>query len=398
MSLKLNSSGGGSVTLQEPVTASTLTLTLPAFSGTAATLASVTNNGVLFVNGSGQPTSGSALTFDGTSLGVGMTPSGDSRFEVYGADAATIYKNVNTGTGLSDGFYVGMAKSSGTDGYVYNRESANVIFGTANAERARIDSSGNLLVGATSLVDANYAMEIRRDSGSAGLMLHTAGGGGRIGYLTNNRSGTFDIGSATNSGGLLSFSTSAVGSDTLTERARIDSSGNLLVGTTSGIATARMALAASASTNGFCVRAGDTANLNFIGRNSADSNTFLVFGNGNVQNSNNSYGSISDAKLKENVTDATPKLEKLQQVRVVNFNMKGDEQKQIGVIAQELEQVFPGMVEESPDRDKDGNDLGTTTKSVKYSVFVPMLIKAIQEQQAMIAQLQADIASLKGTA
>jgi len=41
MSLKLNSSGGGSVTLQEPVTASTLTLTLPAFSGTAATLASV---------------------------------------------------------------------------------------------------------------------------------------------------------------------------------------------------------------------------------------------------------------------------------------------------------------------------------------------------------------------
>ena len=82
-------------------------------------------------------------------VGIGMTPSGDSRFEVYGADAATIYKNVNTGTGSSDGFYVGMAKSSGTDGYVYNRESANVIFGTANAERARIDSSGNLLVGTT---------------------------------------------------------------------------------------------------------------------------------------------------------------------------------------------------------------------------------------------------------
>ena len=51
--------------------------------------------------------------------------------------------------------------------------------------------------------------------------------------------------------------------------------------------------------------------------------------------------------------------------------------------------VFPSMIEESPDRDAEGNDLGTTTKSVKYSVFVPMLIKAIQEQQAIIIDLQA---------
>ena len=120
-----------------------------------------------------------------------------------------------------------------------------------------------------------------------------------------------------------------------------------------------------------------------------------MYSNGNLVNTNNSYGAISDAKLKENVTDATPKLEKLNQVRIVNFNMKGDEQKQLGVIAQELEQVFPGMVEESPDRDKDGNDLGTTTKSVKYSVFVPMLIKAMQEQQAIITTLTARVAALE---
>jgi uncharacterized secreted protein with C-terminal beta-propeller domain len=85
------------------------------------------------------------------------------------------------------------------------------------------------------------------------------------------------------------------------------------------------------------------------------------------------------------------------QVRIVNYNLKADpDLKQIGVIAQELEQVFPGLVSEHPDIDKDGNDLGTTTKSVKMSVFVPMLIKAIQEQQALITQLQADVAALKG--
>jgi len=46
-------------------------------------------------------------------------------------------------------------------------------------------------------------------------------------------------------------------------------------------------------------------------------------------------------------------------------------------------------VDQAVDRDAEGNDLGTTTKSVKYSVFVPMLIKAVQEQQAIIAQLKS---------
>jgi hypothetical protein len=125
---------------------------------------------------------------------------------------------------------------------------------------------------------------------------------------------------------------------------------------------------------------------------------FRVADSGNVTNTNNSYGSISDIKLKENVTDATPKLDKLNQVRVVNYNLIGDEKKQLGVIAQELEQVFPSMVEEMPDKDEKGNDLGTTTKSVKYSVFVPMLIKAIQEQQALITALTTRITALEGVA
>jgi hypothetical protein len=54
------------------------------------------------------------------------------------------------------------------------------------------------------------------------------------------------------------------------------------------------------------------------------------------------------------------------------------------------------MVDETPDRDEDGNDLGTVTKSVKYSVFVPMLIKAMQEQQAIIEALTARIEALEG--
>ena len=53
------------------------------------------------------------------------------------------------------------------------------------------------------------------------------------------------------------------------------------------------------------------------------------------------------------------------------------------------------MVEESPDKNEDGIDLNTTTKQVKYSVFVPILIKALQEQQTKIEELEARITELE---
>lgn len=109
--------------------------------------------------------------------------------------------------------------------------------------------------------------------------------------------------------------------------------------------------------------------------NTNGADVLLVSGVGNVTNQNNSYGAISDVTLKTNVVDTTPKLEALMGVRVVNYELiDGEGEKLLGVIAQELEAIFPGMVEVGPD-DK---------KSVKYSVFVPMLIKAVQELNAKI--------------
>lgn len=124
-------------------------------------------------------------------------------------------------------------------------------------------------------------------------------------------------------------------------------------------------------------------------------NVFRVRTDGNVLNYNNSYGALSDAKLKENVADATPKLEDLCKLRVVNFNYIGDENKQLGLIAQEVEQVFPKLVDENNDTDADGNETGEVTKSVKYSILVPMLVKALQEQQDMISALEARISAIE---
>lgn len=115
---------------------------------------------------------------------------------------------------------------------------------------------------------------------------------------------------------------------------------------------------------------------------SSVTNMLLCDLNGNLRNYNNSYGQISDITLKENITAATPKLEEVKQLQVKNFNFIGNDLKQIGLIAQDVEQIFPGLVEniETPDGDE--------IKSVKYSVLVPILIKAIQELEARVAQLE----------
>ena len=123
---------------------------------------------------------------------------------------------------------------------------------------------------------------------------------------------------------------------------------------------------------------------------------FGVAGDGDVTNANNSYGAISDERLKENIVDATNKLDEVKQIKIRNFNFIGDDKKQIGVVAQELETIFPALITEKEDRDADGNKLGTTTKEVKYSVLLPIAIKAIQEQQALIETLQAEVKALKG--
>ena len=121
-----------------------------------------------------------------------------------------------------------------------------------------------------------------------------------------------------------------------------------------------------------------------------DVNMLLCYLNGNLVNRFNSYGQYSDRKLKENIVDATPKLEDVKRIRIRNFNFKDDPYKQIGVIAQEFEEVFPGLVE-----DKEVPDQDETTKTVKYSVMVPILIKAMQEQQTIIDDLKSRLETLE---
>jgi hypothetical protein len=121
----------------------------------------------------------------------------------------------------------------------------------------------------------------------------------------------------------------------------------------------------------------------------SDTNMLLCNINGNLRNRNNSYGQYSDRNIKENIVDATSKLEDVKKLRIRNFNFIGDDLKQIGLIAQETELVFPGLVE------NDLNPQGDEVKSLKYSVLVPILVKAMQEQQAIIDDLKSRLETLE---
>jgi hypothetical protein len=199
-------------------------------------------------------------------------------------------------------------------------------------------------------------------------------------------------------------------SDGSTERMRIDSSGNLLVGTTStsftvqgvrALATGQVQAVSSSGADAFAgyrltSTAGDSIITGYSNVSSTQSLKFNVLADGNVRiAAGATYGNISDRKYKTNIVDATPKLQDILQLQVRNFNVVGVDQKAIGFIAQEFETVFPSLVIESTDKDFDGNDLGTTTKGIKESALVPILVKAIQEQQALIVSMREELDALK---
>jgi hypothetical protein len=103
-------------------------------------------------------------------------------------------------------------------------------------------------------------------------------------------------------------------------------------------------------------------------------------GNGNVQNSNNSYTGISDIKLKENIV-TTPNGTDIKALKFVTTTSKAKPRPKLGLVAQEVEQCFPGLVSES--RPDEKADL-TVTKSVNYSVLYMKAVKALQEAMERI--------------
>ena len=232
-----------------------------------------------------------------------------------------------------------------------------------------LSKSRGTSVGSNTIVQANDVLGDIWFTGADGTDL--ASGAARIRAEVDGTPGANDM------PGRLVFSTTSSGASSPTERLRLDSVGRTLIyqntaTTSSGVLYVKSDVGGTYNTN------------------------MLVYANGDVVNTNNSYGGISDIKLKENIVDASSQWDDLKALQVRNYNFKeGQTHTQIGLVAQEVELVSPGLVRESPDHDEDGNDLGTVTKSVNYSVLYMKAVKALQEAMERIETLEAKVAALE---
>jgi hypothetical protein len=190
------------------------------------------------------------------------------------------------------------------------------------------------------------------------------------------------------------FSNDATGGGTYTERMRIDSSGNLLVGTTSiggvGGITMRPNLGG----------AGTYSRITINHSVAGSSDVFSFEYNGtqvgriNIGTASTAYVTTSDYRLKENAQPITGALDKVVALKPVIYTWKADGSFGQGFIAHELQAVVPECV--FGEKDAINEDGSIKPQGIDTSFLVATLTAAIQEQQAIITDLKARIEVLEG--
>lgn len=142
-----------------------------------------------------------------------------------------------------------------------------------------------------------------------------------------------------------------------------------------------------------CVRTTTDSSFNFF---LCGTDKMAIRDSGNVVNANNSYGALSDSRIKENIVDASSQWNDIKALKVRKYNLIGSTLTQIGVVAQEVEAAgMSGLVDEAKlsEPDADGNDV--IRKNVKYSVLYVKAIKALQEAMTRIETLETKVAALE---
>jgi hypothetical protein len=313
-------------------------------------------------------------------LGIGCTP--NTKLHVASAPNATsgaIAHLRNNSATSSNTSFGGMFFSS-SPGVDYSIGKANVNTTTtlsfrnasSGASLMDIDSSGHVGIGTSSpsSYQANADNLVVASSGETGITI--ASGTSNLGNIhfadgTSGADAYRGFIQYEHTSNYMRFATNA------TERMRIDSSGNLLVGTT----TSRGKLTVESS-SGAC----RAVNV-LTGAGTIDAFTFNGGAIGSISTNGvtTSYNTSSDRRLKDNIADADDAGSKIDSIQVRKYDWKADGSHQdYGMIAQELQAVAP----EAVSGDADSEEM----MGVDYSKLVPMLIKEIQSLRNRVATLE----------
>jgi hypothetical protein len=305
---------------------------------------------------------------------------------------------------------------SSEDLVINNQESSkNIIIENGGSERMRIDASGNVGIGETSplgklhikeddsgasSVNANFDQLVLEDDSHSGMTIlsGTSGDGGiYFGDSGSNEVGQIKYRHSTNA---LDFSTNGV------NNLRLESTAKLTVDPAGSFADDNagiLQLRVNSSAGGWAISARSAVTTStgywFVGKQSNATNVFTLTSDSNSIDLN----FLSDERMKMNITDSADVLDKVKQITVKDFDwrteLNGDTKddsrptKEYGFIAQNFQDIGLGQyVKELMPTDESDDTLG-----MDYGNITPILVKAIQEQQTIIEDLKARIATLEGS-
>jgi hypothetical protein len=264
-----------------------------------------------------------------------------------------------------------------------------IAFSEGGAEAMRIDSSGNLGIGTTSPAQK---LDVNGSVKSTGFYIGTTGTSGFAGLGTTGSAtdgGNFVGRSATstfNAGGVEVYTGGA-------ERMRIDSSGNVLVGTTTTFQSGTMSIQGTSASEGVLSlrNSGATGTTWRVGPQSGG--VFVIYN----QNSNGvylisgqtSWTANSDERLKTDLKPIENALEKVSSLRAGTGRYLNDDEgvSRSFLIAQDVQNVFPEAVDVQEDEQG--------TLGLRYTDVIPLLVASIKELKATVDAQAARIAALE---
>jgi len=395
----------------------------------SATTVAGSNTQVIY-NNAGAYAGSSNLTFDGTTLTanalksatLGSPTATALTLQSAGSTAITVDTSQNVGIGTSIpqdklsvyqanlGF---VANSSGTGTNTINfRSSGNtiisqikyddsngslslgtvgggypVIFNTNNTERMRIDSSGNVGIGTTS--PSSYGqLAVYKSSGDVEAAVVT-GSANYATYRVQNSTNRYSMQIRTDVSNAWVLRDETAGANRLV----VDTSGKLLIGKTASNDTV---VGIEAQPNGYFTCTSSSSSSAFTTLNvyssGAGAYRFYVDMSGKVWATSTTISAISDERLKENVRDLDFGISQIMFLKPRRFDWKDGKgmniKNAVGFIAQEFETVFPDSVAPS----KAGED-GIEYKAITHEELIPTLVKAIQELNAKVTALEAQLAT-----